>query len=91
MLAHKITPSPFLLEALSDPQAPFPTRGEVVCQRRIPSGALLDLEVSSAVHGARFPELHSFMMSESSQREKRGASRLHSAAQAPNLCWDGPQ
>lgn len=23
--------------------------------------------------------------------EKRGASRLHSAAQAPNLCWDSPQ
>jgi len=45
--------------------------GEVVCQRQIPSGALLDLGVSFAVDGAHFPELRSFMMSESIQRRKK--------------------
>lgn len=71
MSAEKITPSPFLLEALTDPRASFLLAGEVVCQRPIPSGALLDLGVSSAVHRAHFPELHSFMMSESIQRKKK--------------------
>lgn len=78
----KPTSSPFLLEALA---------GEVVCQRQIPLGALLDLGVSSTVHGAHFPELHSFTVSESIQREKRAASLPHSAAQAPNLGWNSPQ
>lgn len=32
-------------------------RGEVVCQRLIPSGALLDLGVSSTVHGGTFPRI----------------------------------
>lgn len=70
MPADKITPSPFLLEALTDPRAPFPSRGKSFVKDRSPLGALLDLGVSSAVHGAHFPELHSFMMSESIQRKK---------------------
>lgn len=61
MSADKIAPSPVLLEALADSRS----MGEVVCQRQIPSGALLGLGVSSAVHGAHFPELHSFIMSPS--------------------------
>lgn len=59
MSADKIAPSPVLLEALADSRS----MGEVVCQRQIPSGALLGLGVSSSVHGAHFPELHSFIMS----------------------------
>lgn len=61
MSADKIAPSPVLLEALADSRS----MGEVVCQRQIPSGALLGLGVSSAAHRAHFPELHSFIMSPS--------------------------
>lgn len=49
----------------------------------------------------QFPDLHSFTMFESHQMRGeggggggggwRGASRFHSAEQASNLCWDGPQ
>lgn len=68
MPPHKITPF-FLLEALADPRGlPLPSRGKSFVKDRSPPGALLDLRVSSTVHGAQFPELHSFMMSESIQR-----------------------
>lgn len=63
--------------------------GEVVCQRRIPSGAPLDLGVSFTVREAHFPELHSFMMSESIQRKKKKEVPLASIQQPRPLISAG--
>lgn len=55
MPADKITPSPFLLEALTDPRALLPSW--VVCQRQILSGALLDVGGFLRCSWATFPRI----------------------------------
>lgn len=87
-------PHAFLWETISELLcAPHGGVGGVICQRQIPSGALLDLRVSFTVLEKHFPELHSVKASRGGKkkRRRRGASRLHSAAPASNLCWGSPQ